>query len=90
MGVEWFRDLSIAALGVVTMAVLIFGAILVYRLYRRLMSTLLLASATSRVAFDTVTLVQEGMKPLLPILALIQGIRGGLAGNSKRFKKESN
>jgi len=88
MGIEWFRDLSITILGFVTTAVLIFTAILVYRLYRTIKSTLLLVKAASKIAYDTATLlqVQEGIKPLLPILALIQGIRGGFEGISKMFK----
>ena len=90
MGIEWFRDLSITILGFVTTAVLIFIAVLVYRLYRTIKSTLLLVKAASKIAYDTVTLVQEGIKPLLPILALIQGIRGGFESISKMFKKESN
>ena len=89
MGIEWFRDLSITILGFVTTAVLIFAAVLVYRLYRMLKSTLLLVKETSKIAYDTVALVQEGIKPLLLILALIQGIRGGFEGISKMFKKES-
>jgi hypothetical protein len=87
MGIEWFRDLSITILGFVTTAVLIFAAILVYRLYRTLKSTLLLVKAASKIAYDTVTRMQEGIKPLLPILTLIQGIRGGFKGISKIFKK---
>ena len=86
MGIEWFRDLSIAILGFVTTAVLIFTAVLVYRLYRTIKSTLLLVKAASKIAYDTVPLVQEGIKPLLPILALIQGIRGGFKGISKIFR----
>ena len=89
MGIEWFRDLSIAILGFVTTAVLIFAAVVVYRLYREAKSVLQLAKAASKIAYDTVTLVQEAVKPLLPILALIQGIRGGFEGISKIFKKES-
>ena len=89
MGIEWFRDLSITILGFVTTAVLIFTAILVYRLYRALKSTLLLVKAASKIVYDTVALVQAGIKPLLPLLALIQGIRGGFKGISKIFKKES-
>ncbi len=90
MGIEWFRDLSIAILGFVTTAVLILIAVLVYRLYREVKSTLLLVKAASQIAYDTVTLVQEGIKPLLSILALIQGILGGFKGISKIFNKESN
>ena len=87
MGIEWFRDLSIAILGFVTTAVLILTAILVYRLYRTLKSTLLLIKSASKIAHETVSLVQDGIKPLLPILTLIQGIRGGFKGISKIFKK---
>ena len=123
MGIEWFRDLSIVIMGFVTTAVLIFAAVLVYRLYRKIKPTLLLVEAASKIAYDTATLVQEsikdtvtlvqerikdtatlvqegikdtatlvqeGIKPLLPILALIQGIRGGFEDISKMFKKESN
>ena len=90
MSIEWFRDLSITILFFVTTAVLIFAAILVYRLYRMLMSIMLLIKAASKIAYDTVSLVQECIKPLLPILAVIQGIRGGFEGISKMFKKESN
>jgi hypothetical protein len=90
MSIEWFRDLSITILGFVTTAVLIFTAILVYRLYRTIRSTLLLVKAASKSVYDTVTQVQEGIKPLLSILELIQGIRGGFQGISKMFKKGSN
>jgi len=87
MGIEWFRDLSITVLGFVTSGVLIFIAVLIYRLYRRASSALLMAKSASKIAYDTVALVQGGIKPLLPILALIQGIRGGCKGISKIFKK---
>jgi len=90
VGIEWFRDLSITILGFVTTAVLIFAAVLFFRLYRAAMSTLALLKATSKVAYDTVTVLQESIKPLLPIMAVIQGIRGGFEVISKMFKKESN
>ena len=90
MGIEWFRDLSITIMGFVTTAVLIFAAVLVYRLYRKLTSTLLLVKAASKIAYDTVTTVQEAIKPLLPIMALIQGISGGFKNFSKIFNKENN
>jgi hypothetical protein len=101
VGIEWFRDLSIVIMGFVTTAVLIFTAVLVYRLYRKMKSTLLLVEAASKIACDTatlvqqgikdtVTLVQEGIRPLLPILALIRGIRRGFESISKMLEKESN
>ena len=89
MGIEWFRDLSITILGFVTSGVLIFTAVLAYRLYRSTQSTLMVVKAASKVAYDTATLVQEGVKSLLPILALMQGIRGGFEAIIKMFKKES-
>ena len=85
MGIEWFRDLSITILGFVTSGVLIFIAVLIYRLYRRANSALLLVKSTSKIAYDTVTMVQQG--PLITILTLIQGIRGGCKSLSKIFKK---
>jgi hypothetical protein len=85
MDIEWFRDLSIAILGFVTTAVLIFVTVLIYRLYRRANSALLLAKSTSKIAYDTVSMVQQG--PLITILTLIQGIREGCKGISKIFKK---
>jgi methyl-accepting chemotaxis protein len=130
VGIEWFRDLSIVILGFVTTAVLIFTAVLVYRLYRKITTTLFLVQTLMKSVNDTVNTVeeiikttsqnindivtevkdsiklvskgigdtifqvqfqvQEGIKPLLPILAVIQGIRRGFESISKMFKKESN
>jgi len=43
----------------------------------------------SKSTVDTIYHVQECIKPVLPILAIIQGIREGFKGISKMFKKES-
>ena len=90
MGIEWFRDLSITILCFVSTVVLIFSAILIYLLYRKAKSVLKLAESVAKSAYDTVTMVQEFIKPLLSIGALIQGICGGLGGIGNMFKKESN
>ena len=90
MDMEWFRDLSITILGFVTTAVLIFASILGYRIYRKAKSALQLAESAAKKAYDTVTVVQEFIKPLLPIISLIQGICGGLGGISKIFNKGNN
>jgi hypothetical protein len=50
----------------------------------------LLVKAASKILYETINMVQEGIKPLLPILALIRGILGGFDVISKMFKKESN
>jgi len=89
MGIEWFRDLSITILGFVTSVVLIFIAIMVYRLYRQVNSTLLLVKATAKTVQGIVTLVEESIKPMLPIMAIIQGVRGGFEFFSKMCNKES-
>ena len=64
--------------------------ILGYRLYRKAKSALQLAESAAKKAYDTVTVVQEFIKPLLPIISLIQGICGGLGGISKIFNKGNN
>jgi len=90
VGIEWFRDLSITILGFVTTAVLIFTAVLVYRLYRTAQSTLLLVKAAAKTARDAVTLVQGMIKPLLPIVAVIQGISAGFKGFCNMSHKEGS
>jgi hypothetical protein len=90
MGIEWFRDLSITVMGFVTTAVLIFGAILVYRLYRTTKSTMLKIKETSQKACDTVAMVQEGIKPLLQMTSVINFIIEAFKNFFNRFKKESN
>jgi hypothetical protein len=88
MDITWFRDLSITLLGFVTTAVLIFVTILVYRLYRKADYALQLAKSASKIVYDTVTLVRQG--PLGIIMALIQGVRGGLNGISNMINKGKN
>jgi hypothetical protein len=90
MGIEWFRDLSITILGLVTSVFLIFVSILAYRLFRLLKSTLLLVKATAKSANDTLSLIQEGLKPLVSLFAIFQGIREGCQGIFKMFKREED
>jgi hypothetical protein len=90
VSIEWFRDLSITILCFVTTLLLIFSAILIYLLYRKAKSALQLAESAAQKAYDIVTMVQEFIKPLLSIGAMIQGICGGLGGIGNMFKKESN
>jgi hypothetical protein len=97
MGIEWFRDLTIIIMGLaiiimglIASVLLVLMAILIYRLYRVLNSILLTVKAASKSAYNTVAMIEEILKPALPILALIQGLRGGFDGISNMFKKESN
>ncbi len=85
MGIEWFRDLSITVLGFVSSAVLIFLAVMAYRLHFVAKETML----SVKEASDSISVIanqfQGLIKPLLPILTLIQGIRQGIKGVSKLF-----
>jgi hypothetical protein len=49
-----------------------------------------LAESAAKKAYDTVTVIQEFIRPLLPVISLIQGICGGLGGISKMFNKGNN
>jgi hypothetical protein len=88
MGIEWFRDLSIAILGFVASVVLVFMSVILYRLHRVAMSTMQSVETASQGLHDTVNLVQAVIEPLFPIVALIQGLRGGFKGFGRMFKKE--
>ncbi len=86
MGMEWFRDLSITIMGFVTTAVLIFVTILVFLLYRKANAALQLAKSALKIAYDTVSVLQQG--PVGIIFTLIQGFRGGFKEIKKMFNKE--
>lgn len=62
MGIEWFRDLSIVILAFVTTAVLIFAVIIIYRLYRKMATTLFLVQTLMKSVNDTVNTVEEIIK----------------------------
>ncbi|MDO8971067.1 MAG: hypothetical protein Q7U74_10295 [Saprospiraceae bacterium] len=66
--------------------VLIFASVMFYQLRCEAKSALLSVKQASESVSDTVTMVQEGLRPLLPVLALIQGILGGVKNIGKIFK----
>lgn len=91
MGIEWFRDLSIAVLGLVTTILLVLVGIIVCRLYPTLQSTMLQVKSASKSVHDTATLVQESVKPLAGIPALIRAIGQGFKCLiDKKFRSENN
>jgi hypothetical protein len=77
MGIEWFRDLSITILGFAASGVLVFIAVLAYRMDRETRSALRQVKAASKMTLETAALAYEGISVVLPALAVIQGIRGG-------------
>ncbi len=88
MSVDWFRDLIICIFGLVVMGVSIFVAVLLYSLYRRIRSILDSIQATSRTIQGVSSYVRdEVVKPVIEVVALVQGIRQGINSISKLFKK---
>jgi methyl-accepting chemotaxis protein len=62
MSIEWFRDLSITLMGFITTGVLIFATIIIYRLYRKITTTLSLVQTLVKSVNDTVNIVEETIK----------------------------
>ena len=89
MSIDWFRDLTISILGLVTAGVLIFVAVLAFLLYRRVRSILDSIRTTSRTIQEITSYAVDGVaKPVIQVLAVVQGIRQGINTVSKFFKKE--
>lgn len=89
MSIDWFRDLVISISGLVLIGVLIFVAVLSYSLYRRIKPILDSIKTTSRTVQGVSSFVGgEVVKPIIQVVALIQGIRQGINTISKLFKKK--
>ena len=89
MDIDWFRDLIICIFGLVAAGVLIFIAVLLFLLYRRVRVILDSVKATSRTIQGISSYVgDEVVKPVIEVAALIQGIRQGIDTISKFFKKK--
>jgi len=88
MGIEWFRDLIICIFGIVAAGVLIFIAVLLFSLYRRTKSILDSVKATTNTIQGLSSYIgDEVVKPITQVVTIIQGIRQGIDGVSKFFKK---
>lgn len=89
MSIDWVRDLVISISGLVVTGVLIFIAVLLYSLYRKISSILDSAQATSTTIKEVSSYVGiEVLKPVIQIVAIAQGIRQGIDTVSKFFKKK--
>lgn len=88
MSIDWFRDLIICILGLVATGVLILVAVLSYSLYHRTRSILDSIETISRTIQGISSYVRgEVVKPVIEVVALVQGIRQGINTISKFFKK---
>ena len=88
MSIEWFRDLIICISGLVATGALIFIAVLAYLFYKRTKPILDSIKTTSRTVEGISSYVaEEAAKPLIEVVALIQGIRQGIDIVTKFFRK---
>jgi len=89
MGIEWFRDLAISLSGLILIGVLIFIAVLAFLLYRRVSSILDSMKIVSKNVQGISSFVtDEVAKPLIQMVAFVQGIRQGIDAISKLFKRK--
>jgi len=89
MGIEWFRDLAISLSGLILIGVLIFIAMLAFLLYRRVSSILDSMKIVSKNVQGISSFVtDEVAKPLIQMVAFVQGIRQGIDAIGKLFKRK--
>lgn len=89
MSIDWFRDLVICIFGLVAAGVLIFIAVLLFLLYRRVRGILDSVKATSKTIQGLSSYVgDEVVKPVIEVAAIIQGVRQGIDTISRFFKKK--
>ena len=89
MSIDWLRDLIIVIFGLVATGVLIFLAVLLYAVYRRIRPILDSVKTTSKTIEEISSYAgDEVAKPLMQVVAFIQGIRQGINVISKFFKKK--
>ena len=88
MSLESFRDLSIAVLGLVSVVVLVFLAIIGYYLYREVRSAMASVKRTSDTVHQTITEVREELvNPLVQVVSFAQLIRDWAERISKVIQK---
>ena len=81
MDIAWFRDLAIIILVIVAAGATGVITVLALLLYRRLKVILDSAKAIIQT-------VQDIVKPLVQVAAVIQGIRQGMEGVNKIFRRK--
>ena len=88
MGIDWFRDLVVCIAGLVLTGVLIFCAVMAYSLYKRTKPILDSIKTTSATIQGISSYVQDEVaKPLIQVVALVEGVRQGIDTFSGLFRK---
>lgn len=93
MSIEWFRDLVVCIFGLGTVIAVIFIAVLVFLVYRRLMPILNSLKATTKTVENLSSCVEvEVARPLAQVAAFVQGIRQAvnLVGRFTKRKEEDS
>jgi uncharacterized membrane protein len=89
MSIEWFRDLIIVIYGFLGIIVLIVVIILVALIYKKIRVVLnSIQNTTDEVKQVVDTIKTEFVDPLVQAMAVVQGIKQGLAMISKLFRKD--
>ncbi|MGD8500984.1 MAG: hypothetical protein PVJ86_10075 [Phycisphaerales bacterium] len=89
MSIDWFRDLVISIAGVLAIVVLLLIAMLTFLLYRRAKVILDSIKTTSQnIAGISTYVTNEVAKPLIQVVAFIQGVRQGVNAISSLFSKK--
>ena len=75
MSIEWFRDLVVCIFGLGATVAIIFIAVLVFLLYRKLKPILDSLKATTKTVENISSCVEEEVsRPLAQVAAFVQGI----------------
>ena len=103
MGIEWYRDLVICVMGIITIAALIFIAILVFSLYKKiklLTNKINTLSDKANTVVDNLQSTTQNVQgivadfrgtissPLTQICAIATGIRQGIKLVTRLFTKQ--
>jgi len=89
MSIGFLRDVIICITGLVAAGVLVFIAVLLYRLYHKTKLILDSLESTSKTVRGMTSFMgDEVLKPVVNILAVTQGVRQGVETVTGFFKKE--
>lgn len=78
MSIDWWRDLSIAVFAFVATGVMVFISVLAYSLYRRAVTVLDSQKIITANLQEISTVIKDGLKKLVQMTAIFQGLRKGI------------
>lgn len=87
MTVEWFRDLSISIVALVAVVVLVFQAVILYFVYRRVRRILASIEVVCANTQAISSAIKGIIKPLTAIINFFRGLFQGYGESSKTSQK---